>query len=107
MYNLSKLCKPWITLPKNSENRILKARILRGTHHNMSYSPTRWPESPRIVMRCACMGVKWPYSPRRLFDLDPSVGPGEQEKHDEDHELLEAVLDSMERTCEIPEFEEA
>ena len=30
----------------------------------MEYSPTRWPESPRIVAQFAPPGTKWPESPR-------------------------------------------
>ena len=32
--------------------------------HNMDSTPTRWPQSPRIVMRCAPRASKWPQSPR-------------------------------------------
>ena len=28
--------------------------------HNMDCGPTRWPESPRIAMRCAPRSSKWP-----------------------------------------------
>ena len=31
-----------------------------GPPHNMDYNPTRWPLSPRIVMRCASMSIRWP-----------------------------------------------
>ena len=29
-------------------------------HHIMVYPRTRWPESPRIVMQCVPMSIKWP-----------------------------------------------
>ena len=36
------------------------ARSVAGCEapHNMDYNPTRWPESPRIVMRCAAPSIK-------------------------------------------------
>ena len=37
--------------------------------HSMDYSPTRWPESPRVVMRCA---PRAPNVPNHLGLVRPS-----------------------------------
>ena len=42
-----------------------------GPAHSMDYNPTRWPESPRIVMRCAPRELKWPESPRTVMRCAP------------------------------------
>ena len=55
--------------------------------HSMDYNPTRWPESPRVVMRCAhrasngpnylglCALQSWTESKHeKIADVDPSLG---------------------------------
>ena len=42
----------WRSGPRSSDSRTT-SRQVRGPPTNMDYNPTRWPESPRIVMRCA------------------------------------------------------
>ena len=55
-YQMARLTSGLRALQSVAERKMLVARdslAFGAGPHNMDYSPTRWPESPRIVMQCA------------------------------------------------------
>ena len=61
-----------------------------GTPHNMDYSPTRWPESPRTAVQRAPCAPNGPNPPRVVCVRPPG-------SLDRAVDMLEAALESPER----------